>query len=71
MRGENINMEQNTNSENTYKLKPRAIRIGFSEHDCESWYRCPICKQTFGSYQIFHQQTYCCPNCKTELDGLE
>lgn len=64
-------MEQNINSNNTYKLKPRAIHIGFSEHDCESWYRCPICKQTFGSWTIYNKQEYCCPYCKTELDGLK
>lgn len=25
------------------------IHIGFSPHDCESWYACPKCEEHYGS----------------------
>lgn len=58
-------------------LKPKAIYLGFSSHDCESRYRCPVCNKPFGSWEIFLQQPnengtrYYCPHCETELDGLD
>ena len=57
--------------------KQRAIYIGFSQHDCEAYYRCPCCNESFGSWRVFHNQVNengtnrYCPNCKEELDGLE
>lgn len=57
--------------------KPRAIYISFSPHDCESLYDCPVCGRRFGSWSICNQkknengtEKYC-PECKTELAGLD
>jgi hypothetical protein len=55
-------------------MKPRPIWNGFSPHDCETWYICPICKCVFGSWTIYHQEknengtNEYCPNCHTELN---
>ena len=57
-----------------YIKKPWAEYCGFSSHDCETWYRCPICKKTFGDWTIYHQKPNTngtkdyCPHCETELD---
>lgn len=58
-------------------MKKRAKYIGYSSHDCETWYQCPCCNRTFGSWSIFCQdmnengtKEYC-PYCKEELDGLK
>lgn len=55
------------------KEKPKAEYIGFSSHDCESHYRCPVCNGTFGSWSLERNENgnRYCPRCKTELDGLE
>lgn len=55
------------------KVKPRAEYIGFSSHDCEAHYRCPVCNGTFGSYSVQKNENgnEYCPRCKTELDGLK
>lgn len=52
--------------------KPRAIYLGFSSHDCESRYKCPVCGALFGSWDIHREENEngtkkCCPDCKTEL----
>lgn len=58
-------------------MKPRAIDESYCNHDCEAWYRCPICNEVFGSWTIFHQEKNengtkeYCPYCKTELEGLK
>lgn len=59
------------------KKRRTAEYIGYSFHDTELWYRCPLCGHKFGSWTIFHQQknengtkNYC-PSCKEELIGLE
>ena len=51
------------------KYKQRAIYLGFSNHDCEAWYKCPACLKTFGSWRINIKDVRC-PHCKTELDGI-
>ena len=28
----------------------RMIYVGFSQHDDESWYKCPVCNQPYGSW---------------------
>lgn len=58
------------------KTKKRAEFIGFSVHDCETFYRCPYCGKSFGGWDIFRQQknengtNEYCPHCKEELEGL-
>ena len=29
-------------------------KIGYSQHDAESWYECPKCKKEIGSWGLFH-----------------
>ena len=60
-----------------YVIKQKAIYTGFSQHDCEAYYKCPYCNKSFGSWSVFHNvlnengtKKYC-PHCKEELDGLE
>ena len=58
-------------------MKQRAIYTGFSQHDSDAYYKCPVCNSTFSGWDVFHNQKNengskkYCPNCKTELDGLE
>lgn len=58
-------------------MKPRAIWQSFNSHDCEPYYRCPVCNKVFGGWLVFTQQPNengtkeYCPHCKTELAGLE
>ena len=58
-------------------MKKMATCIGFCSHDCEVWYRCPVCGAHFGSWSIFRQKknkngtNKYCPYCKEELTGLE
>ena len=64
-------------SNNKEKNKARAIYVGFSSHDCEAHYKCPKCNKHFGSWTVFNQKPndnntkHYCPQCKTELEGLE
>lgn len=56
--------------------KPRAIYLGFSSHDCEARYKCPVCGTLFGSWSIHREENEngtkkCCPDCKTELSWPE
>lgn len=49
------------------------IYIGFSSHDCESWYKCPYCDRAIGSWsfpsseEIRRGIKLYCPRCKKEL----
>lgn len=58
-------------------MKKMAIYKGFSQHDCEAWYECPVCHKSFGSWTVSHNEkndngtTKYCPHCKTELAGLD
>lgn len=58
------------------ETKHHAQYLGFSNHDCESHYKCPVCEKSFGSWSVFHQEKNengtkdYCPHCKTELEGL-
>ena len=55
-------------------MKPKAIYKGFSSHDCESWYECPVCNKLFGDWVIFIQSENengtndYCPYCGSELE---
>lgn len=51
------------------KKKPDAIYLGFSQHDCEAHYKCPLCGKGFGSWSI-DMKNVRCPNCKEELGGI-
>lgn len=57
--------------------KPRAIYNGYNSHDCEAWYKCPVCDKAFSSWTIYHQKANenntknYCPKCKVELSGLD
>lgn len=58
-------------------MKPKAIYLGFNSRDCESRYRCPVCKRPFGTWLILanvpnkNDTKKYCPHCETELEGLE
>lgn len=58
-------------------MKKRAIYESFNSHDCEAWYRCPVCGEKISSWIIYHQKknengtNKYCPCCKEELDGLD
>ena len=58
-------------------MKKRAIYLGFSNHDCDAFYKCPNCGESFWGWTIFRQRknengtNKYCPHCKEELDGLE
>lgn len=28
--------------------------VGYSPHDCESWYKCPKCGKEYGSWKFYH-----------------
>ena len=32
--------------------------IGYSQHDCESWYECPNCKKEIGAWSLFHNDIH-------------
>ena len=56
--------------------KPKVIYLGYSSHDCESRYKCPVCGALFGSWDIHEEKNEngtkkCCPDCKTELSWSE
>lgn len=58
-------------------MKPRAIYIGFNVRDADPMYKCPICNEIFGGWNIWGQKKnengtkQYCPWCKTELEGLK
>lgn len=29
--------------------------VGYSQHDCESWHKCPKCGKAYGSWEFFHR----------------
>jgi uncharacterized C2H2 Zn-finger protein len=54
-------------------MKPKAIYIGWSNHDCSAYYRCPVCDKIFDDWlmKTVKDETGThdyCPFCKTELD---
>ena len=54
------------------KIMPRARYLGFSQHDCETHYECPLCKRKFGSwstdfYKVNGTEHCKCPHCESEL----
>ena len=48
----------------------RLEKVAFSQRDCETIYRCPHCKRTFGDWSLFRQQgeKNFCPLCKIEVE---
>lgn len=58
-------------------LKKDAIYQSYNSHDCEAWYKCPVCNNLFSSWNVFGQPknengtNKYCPKCKTELNGLD
>lgn len=57
---------KNANAKEVGKLE----KVGYSPHDCETIYRCPHCKRTFGDWSLFGQQgeKIFCPLCKIEVE---
>lgn len=59
------------------KTQPRAIYQSYNSHDCEAWYKCPVCNELFSSWSVYHQSknengtNEYCPKCKKELSGLD
>ena len=48
------------------------IYTGYSQHDCESWYKCPKCNKEYGSWGFFHKNlkggdTFKCEKCGQTL----
>lgn len=48
------------------------IFSSYSQHDCESWYYCPICGESYGSWGFFHKEMkpgdkFSCNGCKNIL----
>ena len=66
---ENFFDKVNRENEGKPKKKPDAIYLGFSQHDCEAWYKCPLCGRSFGSWSI-NMKDVRCPDCKEELGGI-
>ena len=51
--------------------KNKAIWVGYNQHDCETFYKCPHCGVVFGDWLIFFQKqkgekTHC-PHCNKPL----
>ena len=51
---------------------PKIKNVGYSQHDCETWYECPYCKEQMGSWQLFHEgvkegEAFECPKCKKKI----
>lgn len=67
---ENFFDKVNRENEGKPKKKPDAIYLGFSQHDCESHYKCPLCGCSFGSWSI-NMKDVRCPDCKEELGGIQ
>lgn len=57
-----------TSKTETAKETPKAIYEGFSSHDCETWYKCPVCNKKFGSWSLPSGEKIAnCPCCGAEL----
>lgn len=57
-----------TNEVETTIKPPEAIYEGFNSHDCETWYKCPVCDKKFGSWSLPSGAKIAnCPYCGTEL----
>lgn len=46
-----------------------ATYLGFSPHDCEAWYKCPLCGKSFGDFSVDMKDVRC-PHCKEKLEGI-
>ncbi len=42
-------------TESEDKTPINMVAIGYSSHDCESWYACPLCRTQYGSWEFFHK----------------
>lgn len=65
-----VNREKSEDKAERAKSKPIAIYLGFCSHDCEAYYRCPVCGKGFGSWSI-NMKDVRCPRCKAELGGIK
>ena len=45
---------------------PITIYQSYNSHDCEAFYKCPICNRTFGSWS-YDEQKKKCPWCKSRI----
>lgn len=52
------------------KLK-NVIRLGYSNHDCCMYYKCPYCDETFDSWALYwRKDNNHCPKCGEEFEGI-
>lgn len=48
------------------KELPKAIYQSFNSHDCETYYRCPLCDKVFGSWSYSYKDQEC-PICNKKI----
>lgn len=67
--------KENAVNVQTYNGKPKAIYESYNSHDCEAFYRCPLCKKVFGDWHLKYtdetKKFIYCPHCNAELSGVE
>ena len=68
---ENFFDEVNKENEGKPKKKPKAEYVGYNSHDCEAFYRCPVCYKTFGTWTIYGKKETRCPHCNEELEDIK
>lgn len=55
-------------------VKPKAEFCSYNGRDCETFYKCPVCKRLFSSWLMYNQPKnengtdQYCPLCKAELE---
>ena len=58
--------EETTREFATEEKLPTAIYQSYNSHDCEAFYKCPLCNRTFGSWS-YSEQKQECPWCKGRI----
>lgn len=61
--------------EKTDEEAPEIKYSGYNEHDCESWYKCPYCGKSIGSWELFHAgikkgQVFTCEKCGKKIRSI-
>lgn len=52
--------------------KEKVIKLGYSNVDIATYYRCPRCSWVFTNWDIWRQdENKNCPRCKVQLEGFE